>query len=592
LSQVTRWLDDLSFRESERHKWLQRLEEAVAYENYIELRQQYEKLVRELQLKERKVKEEVENFQTEMTRISEQLENCRITYNSLQIVKEKGQFWRDQLNEYNRLKQDVEAYPVKRDRCERLIYLLNLQSKYLVALQEKQTVLVYNEWTKSYETLAASVESAREELSKIKSKIVDIKLYLEHVKVEREYKQHKDWLDWSNRVNGLTLALYIRKKQQVIKDLEIFAKIQELKKEKEYWSEVIKIKPLWLEKTQISEDLKYFRRISEQLAITNVKLTHIQEENQKNKNLKDTYFAIMQDLANRKKGLELLEQLFGGYKNWVYKTVIIPKIVNLTNCLAGHLLKDGQELNCEFLDDAVTEKRVLHWIIKHDVKCSSIQRAGGYFAFVFGLLIRVAIASLGAASLTSNQIFIDEGFVSGSSKSIEEVPSFISHLKSIYEAVFLVTHTDIIKETATISCELKKNKITSLTQLQFGCKKKFELYKPTDAEEKKRKLATESNISKGVPQVNSRTSILNPQNLEPQVNSRTVKIMLTRPPDLKLLSEKNSPVITNMQQRLISKEDPAYVLGKCRVLTLKGLQCKRNASSGMDFCTTHQKMAD
>ena len=246
--------------------------------------------------------------------------------------------------------------------------------------------------------------------------------------------------------------------------------------ELDYWNHVIKIKPLHLKKMAYISQIKSITNqleciISDKTILINQKNTHDSENESYN-----SYKSFIDLMTNRVEAFRYLKNLFIDYKTWMYSKKIIPKLVDETNNIASYILRTSHILNYD-IDSSNSKKLSIHWKTANGTNSSGILRSGGYVSFIFGLSIRMAISRIGASLISCNQIFIDEGFVAGSNDSLEKLPDFINHLKTFHNTILLVTHTDIIQQSSTLTVPILTLPDSQLSQIIFGKRKSFKIAK-------------------------------------------------------------------------------------------------------------------
>ena len=550
---LKRWMDIFNNDVKEESIWLTRLDKALKTEKINKERDANNNMLNELRKEIILLNQVVQDLTLELQNLKNNLEETKNLHNSIILYKENRLMWKQQLTEYNKIKMKVLAFPDRAEKLNRLKIIQDIQAKFELALSQKEIIKAYNEWSISFCTVESRAKIVEADLSHVRQNISLLTRVNEFMEIKEEYRICKEWYHQNHKYKKQIINLAVYLEDIANSDLITYKQIQALEKEEKYWSLLQTLKPRWEQKKIILEDLKYLRLLGEKLAIKTAELQKLKDESVTNSIIKNYNKIALDLLEKRKNALNHLEFLFSLYKNHIYKNVVIPKLVSITNDLANSLLKSGQELKCEFLDDNL-EKKMLHWsIIGDGGRVSSIQRSGGYSSFVFGLLIRIAISSLGVSNLTSNQLFIDEGFVSGSAKSLEDVPEFLNHLKNLYNSIFLVTHTDVLKETATMSCNLNKNKtFIHLSQFQIGDKQEFEIVD----------TAIAANVVIDAHCQDDNQNIAKDKIIKPKIGKKIIKNN----------DNDNSDVTNN---------------NICKTLTKKGLQCKNKCLADKDFCKLH-----
>jgi len=67
-----------------------------------------------------------------------------------------------------------------------------------------------------------------------------------------------------------------------------------------------------------------------------------------------------------------------------------------------------------------------------------------------------------------NQLFIDEGFTACDKDNLSIVPNFLKNLLLIFNTITIVSHIDIIQDNIDDKIEIKYNKNTKSSNINFG----------------------------------------------------------------------------------------------------------------------------
>jgi DNA repair exonuclease SbcCD ATPase subunit len=71
-----------------------------------------------------------------------------------------------------------------------------------------------------------------------------------------------------------------------------------------------------------------------------------------------------------------------------------------------------------------------------------------------------------------NQLFIDEGFINFDKYNLSIVPSFIKSLLSYFNNIIIVSHIDLIQDNIDEKVEIKYNKLSSISSIEYNENKK------------------------------------------------------------------------------------------------------------------------
>lgn len=155
----------------------------------------------------------------------------------------------------------------------------------------------------------------------------------------------------------------------------------------------------------------------------------------------------------RKRDLERLYVIMGGFTSWVYTHRAIPALVGEVNALLTTMCADLRLDGACRSDDGDSKASVgggaavLSWALNG----SPLQKSSGMQRFAASLAMRIALSQLGASASTCEQLIIDEGFVTLDAHNMSFVPDFLH--ESIIEtgrfaSVLLVSHLEGVREAA------------------------------------------------------------------------------------------------------------------------------------------------
>lgn len=387
----------------------------------------------------------------------------------------------------------------------------------------------YNEWKKIMEFVHNSEK---------------FKLYQKYCSVS-EHKDHWDqyviqrnqYNDWKSNFDSCQYVILNAECDDITEKLDLLDKNIEYKKKLDHWEMILNGKGSYIRQSKIETQLGKLRKkqieITAELAKNSVKMEHNEQISATNRAIDDFIVAM----EGRKSALMRLMEIFKGFKNWLYGSKIVPNLIIETNKIVDPIL----DTDC-YLDGGVNENVEFSWFIADGDNISTVQTAGGFREFIFGLAIRIAMSYLGATSVMCNQLFIDEGFVAGSSNNLEKIPEFIRGLLGVYDSVFLVTHLDVVRQATEKTISIERLESQKLSRIQCG---------------NNRKLLAHRTIR--------------------------VKANVNTP----LLEDTNSELTLPKPSFMFSDEDRC---GLCKVVLKNGKLCKAKAKKGEDLCSRHYKL--
>src|SRR5690606_21299838 len=227
-----------------------------------------------------------------------------------------------------------------------------------------------------------------------------------------------------------------------------------------YWLFVSSLIPQYEEQKKLKETLsqitQQINEVSFEIGKAEIQNNHIQEQEQKNKEIE----VAMQQIDFRYMlALEILQQL-GNYKKWLYEQVIKSLLDETNRLLSGNdftleckvAMKDG--IPCKF-----------NWYIsKANRNLVPINKSGGFVQYIVGLALRISLGRF--CSTSFRQLFIDEGFVAADKSNLSKMPEFIHSLLSYYRNIILVSHLDIIRDCGDVCINIQR--ANGISRLVFG----------------------------------------------------------------------------------------------------------------------------
>jgi DNA repair exonuclease SbcCD ATPase subunit len=156
--------------------------------------------------------------------------------------------------------------------------------------------------------------------------------------------------------------------------------------------------------------------------------------------------------------------LMDGFKSWLFERRVGPIVAEEVNRVLA--FSDNAEVALRHRWHAVSG--VLLWSIQDGPRMPPVEKAGGFQRFIVGLAMRIALARLGAADVTCNQLFIDEGFVACDAENLGRAPAFLRGLLARYGSLLLVSHLDEIRECADVKVRIERTPDGRASMLRLG----------------------------------------------------------------------------------------------------------------------------
>ena len=260
----------------------------------------------------------------------------------------------------------------------------------------------------------------------------------------------------------------IKRKEELESALEEYTKNIENIKLKEYWRNILETKPLWKEyndiKTKIDRKSNYLNNVSN-------KYVNIKKDFNSYKKIvskRNEIEKVLEEFKNTSEILNHFSEIFGNFRNWLYKNKIIPLIVNNTNEIINKVANNEKDILK--IDTVWNDNESFYWTINDGNNKPNIEKASGFQRFIAGLAIKITLSNIGISNLQCNQLFIDEGFTSCDRGHLSKVPVFINSLLNLYDSVLVVSHLQEIKDSVSIIMNIDRNKEKSLSKITYGNK--------------------------------------------------------------------------------------------------------------------------
>ena len=237
---------------------------------------------------------------------------------------------------------------------------------------------------------------------------------------------------------------------------------------KEYWQNIVKVKRLWYEyndmKQKISRKNNYYNNISNKYSNLRKEYSEYKKIIEKRENVEKS----LNELKKLSKILEHFSDIFGNFRNWLYKNKIIPLIIHNTNDIINKI--SNNEKDVLSIDVQWNENGTFNWIIDDGNNRPNIEKASGFQKFIISLGVKITLSNIGVSNLQCKQLFIDEGFTSCDKEHLSKVPLFINSLLSLYDSILLVSHLQQIKDSVSITMSIDRNIEKSISTLKYGNK--------------------------------------------------------------------------------------------------------------------------
>ena len=176
----------------------------------------------------------------------------------------------------------------------------------------------------------------------------------------------------------------------------------------------------------------------------------------------ESYTSYYDALINTRTYITILDELFigtnksgsendnSGYKEWVYKTHVIPLIQSHINSFLG--LIDNISL------EIIYTNKTFQYVVHDRNNTPNLSMTSGYQRFIIGLALRIAFAKIGAVGQNIKHLFIDEGFVACDIYNLDKVNMILKaiHTYGGYDSIMLMSHLDSIRSAADVCINIQR----------------------------------------------------------------------------------------------------------------------------------------
>ncbi len=450
------WLTDYTCELANENKYLNMIKEWDIYNEYILNYHNFNNLIENARSNIYNKRKTLKNTEIEIDKIKKQVDDLNILFDEYSYTKEKLPEWKKTLDFINEQKSLFKKYENNKNIHE--IY------------KEWNQILENRHIWESCNLYNIKKEKYNNKLSEVSSKLLDNNNYI--IEYEKYLSESEYWNKFKNEnidseqkwKNYLSYSINILEHEQkeLSKIIDKYSIYQKNKAQLEYFNNIINLKPKYNRKKILKKQIQNLN-----FEINKIKETKIIElHNINNYNLNSEYsdkLAISIDKITKDKDtLLILSEYFADYRNWLYKTKVLPKLTDYTN----NMIKSVNESNKIELEFTFSDDNKLYWLIKDGLNTIPIEKASGFQKFMLGISLRISLAHIGASSVYCNMLFLDEGFTSCDTRHLEKIPAFIHSLLNIYDSVLLVSHLEVINETADI--KIKINRDMSISNIKYG----------------------------------------------------------------------------------------------------------------------------
>jgi DNA repair exonuclease SbcCD ATPase subunit len=385
------------------------------------------------------------------------------------ITKELNKIITDK-NDLNKLIQ------INGDELLKINVLIDNFNKYSYRLYNDLTIVeqfeIYKTWENDYNEVVRKSTDLQTKIKVLEEEISYIKNIKPRIHKYFELKDlYNTWFEYD----------YNSK----IKDAYELFKLKDILDVTEKYEEYItnnNNKPIIREKLDLNDKIKNKETEIKILNDKLIKLTTINGYNNENKDNYNKLFEIILDLDNTIDVLETIVVNFQAFRIEMYDKYILNKLTEKTNKIIKSLChKETKPFKLDYMITVSRDIININWLINNETislnsnkdakQIISIHQASGFQHFVISMALRMSLF-MNKYEVQCNQLFIDEGFVNFDKYNLSIVPTFLKSLLSYFSSVIVVSHIDLIQDNIDEIVEIKYNKSTAVSTMEYNGYKK------------------------------------------------------------------------------------------------------------------------
>jgi DNA repair exonuclease SbcCD ATPase subunit/DNA repair exonuclease SbcCD nuclease subunit len=172
-------------------------------------------------------------------------------------------------------------------------------------------------------------------------------------------------------------------------------------------------------------------------------------------------------VKERIKSIEQAHGAIGGYRLWLFKNRIIPKLGSQVNNLIKMVTTDDHPLQLDANVQCDGNKLTIDWFVQNGPQRPPIEKASGFQKFIASLAIRIVLTQQLGSGTRCSHLFLDEGFVACDAAHLSKVPAFLSNLLFLYDSVLVCTHLEELKDAMDMQVFIQRDAEKQLSLIDF-----------------------------------------------------------------------------------------------------------------------------
>lgn len=421
----------------------------------IKKRDEMQKNLQELREKFLTAKNGIDNLKQATGNLQAEVEKLQLQLTSSILYKDKDYDWQSDLKYTTaRLTSDANKYKEDREALQKIENEIKVDQKDLARLDESMKAFSLE----NISIVPKKIENLSDVVGKLSEKRIQLEADAQHLsdEIEKKKKQLEEFLSANKEINKELLERLVswigaeetRKKLEALKS-EIDKLEGQLSGVAKNLVELEKKKPEGLTESDNVESLgERNQKIIDEIANLNKESGEISAALTENERKKSVYEEAINRLEGARKNhnnWKRLADMFGTSEGTRFKVIAQSYMLqNLLEAANGYLktLTDRYELFCQLGSFAI--------LVEDKYRGGEPRPAStlsGGESFIVSLALALGLSRLAGATVTSNIIFIDEGFGTLSSDALEPVMKTLQNLSQQNgKKVGIISHVEQLKE--------------------------------------------------------------------------------------------------------------------------------------------------
>ena len=453
IDQETFWKEDL-LRKEQYDKWTSQVEqlEAQTKSNMLKIKE-IENEVIHLQDIQDKYQTGIiyqqwidyNNWQTRLSLLTTDL-------NKFKLLLDQQTYWKEEHERINAIKIWNEQLNILEQNDQQLSFKINAMNTNITKLQDE--IDTYQRKINSLETYVVEFDIWKPVIESIEK---DKSIHNQHENTTKQLEQ----LQKIKQIFELKESL-----QELQDDISDHKTLVESKATITIYQSVLNLWDQWKSALDDYKSLSAKQNIIDSLrkeeTILQQKIDLATNVFQQNNTLQE----YINELSERYEALCSIHESFGQFKKWIYENKVMPYLCNSLNNIVNQIsISRPLYVTCNVTTDTYGAIQ-FSWFMKDGRNTLPISKCSGFQRSMIGFAMRISLAQLGATSIKSYQLFIDEGFTACDAENRSRVGDLLQDLGHKYKQIIIVSHLEDINACAHEHIHISRS--TDYSSLHYG----------------------------------------------------------------------------------------------------------------------------